>query len=103
MPEHTYTLSGGPASREAGRLDFQHVLLCKMTGGLLPESISSHLATLPAPRIADIGTGTAKWLIDLSSQLSASASLTGFDISEKTFPSTEKLPSNVTLRVHNAL
>lgn len=103
MTEHTYILGGGPASHESGRLDFQHVLLSKLTGTLLPSHISSHLATIPSPRIADIGTGTAIWLIDLSSQLPPSSSLTGFDINSETFPPAEELPSNLTLQAHDAL
>lgn len=103
MTEHTYILGGGPASRESGRLDFQHVLFGKLTGTLLPNHISSHLAITPSPRVADIGTGTASWLIDLSSQLPPSSTLTGFDINSGTFPPAEKLPSNIALQVHDAL
>ena len=103
MAEYTYILGGGPASRESGRLDFQHVLFRKLTGALLPGHISSHLSSIDSPHIADIGTGTGSWLIDLGSQLPPSSSLTGFDINSETFPPAETLPSNLTLQAHDIL
>lgn len=101
--EHTYLLGSGPPSRESGRLDVQHVFFGKITGELVPKSISSHLGTVASPRIADIGTGTAVWLIDIGSQLPPTSHLAGFDITEDTFPPADKRPENLTLHKHNAV
>lgn len=103
MTSHTYLLGSGPASRESGRLDFQHVFWGKLTGGLLPKSISNHLSTIASPRIADIGTGTASWLVDLGTQLPPASTLHGFDINAATFPPAETLPPNVSLQEANAV
>ena len=103
MASLTYTLGSGPPSRESKRLDIQHVFWGKLTGSLLPRSISDHLSTIAAPRVADIGTGTASWLVDLGTQLPPTSSLNGFDMNAETFPPAEKLPSNLTLQVANAL
>lgn len=47
-------------------------------------------------RIADIGTGTGIWLIDVNRQL-PSARLDGFDISPDQYPPKEWLPSTISL------
>ena len=52
--------------------------------------------------IADVGTGTAIWLLDLSRELS-SAQLDGFDISLAQAPPKQWLPANVELRTWNIL
>ncbi|KAI1288785.1 S-adenosyl-L-methionine-dependent methyltransferase [Xylaria venustula] len=59
-------------------------------------------ATLPAtPRIADIGTGTGRFLLILHT-LYPDATLDGSDISSALYPPQDGLPSNVTLTVLNA-
>ncbi|KAJ4362147.1 hypothetical protein N0V95_001495 [Ascochyta clinopodiicola] len=64
-------------------------------GYLLPPSIS---ASLPAnARIADIGTGTGIWPIELSQTSPATYSIHGFDISSEQFLPASSLPTNVTL------
>ncbi|KAF4633301.1 hypothetical protein G7Y89_g4820 [Cudoniella acicularis] len=52
----------------------------------------------PAPRIADIATGTAIWLQDLADMLTPSAQLDGFDISLSQCPPKAWLSKNITLR-----
>ncbi|OQE34335.1 hypothetical protein PENCOP_c021G02824 [Penicillium coprophilum] len=47
-------------------------------------------------KIAEIGTGTGIWLLDLASQLPQSAQLDGFDFSEEQFPHEDFWPANVT-------
>ncbi len=62
--------------------------------------------SIPIPKhnacIADIGTGTAIWLLDLARELPA-AHLDGFDISLAQVPPKQWLPKNVKLRTWNAL
>ncbi|KAI9755040.1 MAG: hypothetical protein M4579_004443 [Chaenotheca gracillima] len=53
-------------------------------------------------KIADIGTGTAAWPIELAQTLPASTKLDGFDISRSLFPAKEYLPKNVTLNTLDA-
>lgn len=106
MAQPTYILGdGGPVSDEITRLDFQHFFFFrKLTGDrLLPKSISEHLSTLPAPGVADVGTGTGGWLADLARQLPPTSSLYGFDIDTDKFVPADKLPSNITLEAGNAL
>jgi len=81
---------------EAERLDEQTELLNQNIGYLLHPSIASKLQV--APTIADIGTGTGFFLVQLS-ELYPGASLYGFDISPALYPSTETLPSNIHLDV----
>lgn len=54
-------------------------------------------------KIADVATGTAVFLRDLSEQFKdPSMELHGFDISADQFPPTEKLADNITLHISNA-
>lgn len=48
------------------------------------------------PKIADVGTGTAQWLIDVAHEI-PSAQLDGFDISSDQFPCKAWLPHQITL------
>lgn len=62
--------------------------------------------SIPIPkhdaRIADVGTGTAIWLLDLARDL-PSAQLDGLDISLAQAPPKQWLPKNVNLRTWNAM
>lgn len=101
--EQPYILGDGVPSVETARLDEQHVMLRKITGGqLVPDDIAAHLATIPSPRIADVGTGTAAWLIDMGSHLPTTTALAGFDIADDTFPAAESRPANLSLHMHSA-
>ena len=104
MTQETYLLGSGPPSREIERLDVQHAFWAKLTGRtLLPKPISSYLATVPSPRVGDLGTGNANWLVDLGTQLPPTSTLAGFDISADIFPPADKRPGNLTLEIHNAI
>ncbi|KAK4221116.1 S-adenosyl-L-methionine-dependent methyltransferase [Podospora fimiseda] len=83
------------------RLDEQHIFTTKTLGFLLHPNI-------PAPssnaKIADIGTGTGIWLLDLARSLPSTCIFTGFDITPSAFPSeSDAMPPNVTFRVHDTL
>ncbi|KAL5091544.1 hypothetical protein Trisim1_002762 [Trichoderma cf. simile WF8] len=53
-------------------------------------------------KIAEIGTGTGIWLLDMASQCSPTVQLDGFDISDDQFPHKSALPNNVTLSIMDA-
>ncbi|KAI0857683.1 hypothetical protein F4860DRAFT_338534 [Xylaria cubensis] len=80
-------------AREAQRLDKQCDLMTECIGYVLNPSFS-----LPkAPRIADIGTGTARFLVQVHPTVSPDAVLEGYDISSALFPPKDALPANITL------
>ncbi|KAF7914188.1 uncharacterized protein EAF01_000594 [Botrytis porri] len=84
------------------RLNLQHYLWKDGLGYLLHPSIP------PPPletkyRIADLGTGTGIWPLDLARQLPPTVQVYGFDISPAQFPHPSYLPSNVKLQVLNSL
>jgi len=81
---------------EAERLDKQLNLLSENIGYLVHPSIRAKLPA--APVIADLGTGTGLFLVQLAEQF-PKASLHGFDISPALYPSPQTLPSNVKLEV----
>jgi len=92
--ENGYSLGRGYAS--SLRLNFQHHLLKELLGYSIHPDILSK-GTLPeSPKIADVGTGTAQWLIDVSHEI-PSAQLDGFDISKAQFPSKAWLPAQISL------
>ncbi|KAI1077851.1 S-adenosyl-L-methionine-dependent methyltransferase [Whalleya microplaca] len=77
---------------EVQRLNDQFDLMTENIGYILHPSVA-----LPsAPRIADIGTGTARFLLRLQPTY-PDANLEGFDISSALFPPQSSLPSNVSL------
>lgn len=78
------------------RLNFQHHLLRELLGYSIHPGILSKGTLPPNPRIADVGTGTGQWLIDVSHEI-PSAQLDGFDISKDQFPSRTWLPSKISL------
>ncbi|KAL7912417.1 S-adenosyl-L-methionine-dependent methyltransferase [Trichoderma velutinum] len=53
-------------------------------------------------KIAEIGTGTGIWLLDVASQCAPTVQLDGFDISDNQFPHNSALPKNVTLSIMDA-
>lgn len=106
MAQPTYILGdSGPVSDEVARLDFQHFSFFRKLAGdkLLPKHISEYLSTLPSPSVADVGTGTGAWLVDLARELPPTSSLYGFDIDTNKFAPADTLPSNVTLAAGDAL
>ncbi|MCJ1433764.1 hypothetical protein MMC27_003129 [Xylographa pallens] len=83
--------------RAQRRLNCQHYLWRETLNFLISPNISIG----PTPRVADVGTGTGIWLLDLAKNLPSSAQLEGFDISSTGYPPKEWLPSNVELRLWN--
>ncbi|KAM3155414.1 hypothetical protein ABEW05_004043 [Botrytis cinerea] len=95
MPD-SYKENMGRDAKESERLDEQLELLNINIGYLLHPSITSKLP--PSPTIADIGTGTGKFLVHFAG-IHPNASFYGSDISPLLFPPVETLPSNVHLEV----
>ncbi|KAL8658978.1 MAG: hypothetical protein Q9202_007338 [Teloschistes flavicans] len=81
----------------ATRLNSQH-LLWKMEIGWLLHPL---LVPTPSFRVADLGTGTAIWPLDLAQSLPM-AQVDGFDIDLEQCPPSEWLPHNVTIREWDA-
>ncbi|OTB15896.1 hypothetical protein K445DRAFT_300691 [Daldinia sp. EC12] len=82
--------------RELERLNTQLDYINTNIGYLLHPAVAASLP--PNPRIADIGTGTARFLLLLREQY-PNAILDGYDISPKLFPPENRLPPNVSLGV----
>ncbi|KAJ5946124.1 hypothetical protein N7454_002963 [Penicillium verhagenii] len=80
------------------RLDAQHLLWKLYKGYDLHPAISA----TDDMKIAEIGTGTGIWLLDVASQVSKNAQLDGFDLSEDQFPHRSAWPENVTFRTLDA-
>ncbi|PQE18640.1 umta methyltransferase family protein [Rutstroemia sp. NJR-2017a BVV2] len=78
------------------RLNLQHYLWKDGLGYLLHPSISLNG---PNTRIADLGTGTGIWVLDLARQLPETTQLYGFDISDAQYPHPKYLPPNVKLEI----
>lgn len=98
--EKGYALVRGYAS--SLRLNLQHHLLRELIGYHIHPSILSNPNLPKDPKIADIGAGTAQWLIDVN-RLLPSAQLDGFDISKDQFPSTAWLPAQISLQELDAM
>ena len=78
------------------RLNLQHYLWKQQQGHLIhPNILSIKQENL---KIADIGTGTAIFLLDLADSLPPSTQLHGFDIDLTQCPPKPWLPANVNLR-----
>ncbi|MCJ1431029.1 hypothetical protein MMC27_000379 [Xylographa pallens] len=80
--------------RAASRLDLQHYIWKQSQGYLVHPNIPLDPEDL---KIADIGTGTGIWLLDLADQLPVSVQLDGFDIDTSQCPPAEWLPENVAI------
>ncbi|KAL7941077.1 S-adenosyl-L-methionine-dependent methyltransferase [Trichoderma barbatum] len=80
------------------RLDSLH-LLFRMYNGY---TLSPNIPTSSNMKIAEIGTGTGMWLLDVASQCPPTIQLDGFDISGDQFPHKSALPNNVTLSIMDA-
>ncbi|RDA94322.1 hypothetical protein CP533_3771 [Ophiocordyceps camponoti-saundersi (nom. inval.)] len=81
------------------RLDAQHLLWIMHLGYVLHPDIPIR----EDMKIADIGCGTAIWLLDISRSLPRSAQLHGYDISDSLFPSRSLWPENVSLDLLNSM
>ncbi|KAK3711327.1 hypothetical protein LTR37_009707 [Vermiconidia calcicola] len=79
---------------EAYRLNYQHKLLCDISGGLYRAPLDESKAL----RVLDIGCGTTNWAIEFAEQY-PNASVHGFDMNESN--EWEAAPSNCHLWVAN--
>ena len=93
--EKGYALGRGYTSQL--RLNFKQHLFRELLGYLIHPSILSNHNLPENPKIADVGAGTAKWLIDVHRVL-PSAHLDGFDISKDWDPSDAWLPAQISLQ-----
>ena len=82
------------------RLDEQHILTTKIFGFLIHPNIP---LISPSIKIADVGTGTGIWLLDVAKSLPPTCQFTGFDVSSSTFPPPHSLPPNVTFKNQDML
>ncbi|KAM7212793.1 S-adenosyl-L-methionine-dependent methyltransferase [Rhypophila decipiens] len=91
------------------RLDEQHIFTTKTLGFLIHPNIISSLSSLDRPgddtpdlKVADIGTGTGIWLLDVAKTYpSLCDQLVGFDVTCSCFPSPGELPSNITFKIQD--
>ncbi|MCJ1225629.1 hypothetical protein MMC12_002278 [Toensbergia leucococca] len=95
-PSDPYVLNRNVAA--TARLNLQHYIWKEEMGYLLHPSIPNDRENL---RVADVGTGTGIWLLDIAHNLPASAQLEGLDISLDQTPPTSWLPPNVSFHHFN--
>ncbi|GKZ24650.1 hypothetical protein AbraIFM66951_011921 [Aspergillus brasiliensis] len=93
-------------AEESRRLDEQFDLLSENLGYLIhPEILSSlRRSNNPPIKIADLATGTARFLrqvAESSDPILADARFDGSDLSAAQFPVSSSLPSNIHLRLHD--
>ncbi|KAK0391596.1 hypothetical protein NLU13_1096 [Sarocladium strictum] len=88
----------GRGIRDSIRLDAQHLLWRLHQGYALHPSIP----VTSGLRIAEVGTGTAMWLLDLATSLPRDVQLHGYDISSAQFPPPSTLPKNIQLSILNS-
>ncbi|KAJ5766036.1 uncharacterized protein N7511_003652 [Penicillium nucicola] len=81
------------------RLDAQH-LLWKLHRGF---ELHPDIAVTENMKIAELGTGTGIWLLDLAEKLPPTVQLHGYDISNDQYPSKNLWPKNVKLGVLDSL
>ncbi|RDA85562.1 hypothetical protein CP532_3322 [Ophiocordyceps camponoti-leonardi (nom. inval.)] len=81
------------------RLDAQHLLWTMHLDHVLHPDIPLR----ENMKIADVGCGSAIWLLDLSRCLPRSAQLHGYDISDSLFPPRSSWPENMSLTLLDAL
>ncbi|MCJ1382479.1 hypothetical protein MMC17_005592 [Xylographa soralifera] len=96
-----YVLGRGfqATTSQKNRLNLQHYIWKDTTGYLVHPSISLDKQDL---KVADVGTGTGIWLLDLARILPYSARLNGYDITLAQCPVKEWLPPNVTFSTLDA-
>lgn len=83
----------------SARLNLSHYIWQSSFGYNLHPRIQDAIRGKENLRVADIGTGTGIWLLDLASHLPPSAQLDAIDISFGQMPPREWLPHNVNLRL----
>ncbi|KAL6892006.1 S-adenosyl-L-methionine-dependent methyltransferase [Trichoderma evansii] len=65
-------------------------------------TIDPEIPITPDTKIADMGTGTGIWLLDVAEQVPSTVQLDGFDISDKQFPHKANRPDNMNFRALDA-
>ncbi|KAI6083462.1 S-adenosyl-L-methionine-dependent methyltransferase [Hypoxylon rubiginosum] len=80
------------------RINLMHHLWTRFFGYTIHPKIPIESANL---KVADIGTGTGMWLLDVAEKLPKETQLDGFDISFDAAPPSEILPTNVKFRHWN--
>ncbi|KAK6443602.1 hypothetical protein LTR95_000429 [Oleoguttula sp. CCFEE 5521] len=89
-------------ARESQRLDAQHGALRTNVGFLLHHCIVDALPKVGPIKIADLGTGTGAWLLELAEEMEdARITYTGLDISDVQFPAAP--PSGVSFKTYDML
>jgi SAM-dependent methyltransferase len=83
----------------SSRLDEQHYITTKTLGFLIHPSIQLPKTSKPL-RVAEIGTGTGIWLLDVAKTLPSGTQLTGFDITDSAFPA-KPWPDNIDFRLQD--
>jgi len=101
--ESIYFLNAGSPEAEHRRLNTQHFVFTDiMQEDLLPPHIASSLAASPTPpKILDLATGSAIWLVEIAKTLPPEAELVGVDLDTSKFPPASSLPSNISLQTAN--
>ncbi|KAL5364273.1 S-adenosyl-L-methionine-dependent methyltransferase [Aspergillus floccosus] len=84
---------------ESVRLDAQHLLLTYHCGYVLHP----HICVSESMNIAEVGTGTGRWLLDVARAVPETVQLDGFDVSDSQFPPRRMWPPNVTMSALNSL
>ncbi|KAK1756695.1 S-adenosyl-L-methionine-dependent methyltransferase [Echria macrotheca] len=79
------------------RLDEQHIFTTKTLGFLIHPNIP---APGPQSKIADVGTGTGIWLLDVAKTVPPTVQLVGFDATPSSFPSSS-VPPNVSFKIQD--
>ncbi|QIW95580.1 hypothetical protein AMS68_001098 [Peltaster fructicola] len=92
----TYVLTRDTAA--SARLNLSHFIWLDAYGFNLHPTIAKAIVGRANLRVADIGTGTGIWLLDVAKTLPSSAQLDAIDISFSQCPPTAWLPYNVNLR-----
>ncbi|KAK1243048.1 hypothetical protein MKX08_005860 [Trichoderma sp. CBMAI-0020] len=83
---------------EGLRLETQHLLFNIHNG----YTIDPKIPITPEMKIADMGTGTGIWLLDIARQVPSTVQLDAFDISDKQFPHKDSRPDNISFRILDA-
>lgn len=111
-----YPLNHSELSAEIERLEWNHHnVYIPITGntvvssevdaylqGLVKERAASGTSGQPPVSVADVGTGTGIWLVDLASSLPPTARLDGYDFNTSKFRPATSRPPNVQLLEANA-
>ncbi|KAL7811405.1 S-adenosyl-L-methionine-dependent methyltransferase [Trichoderma gracile] len=88
----------GRSYSEGLRLETQHLMFRIHNG----STIDPKIPITSTSKIADVGTGTGVWLLDMATQVPPTVRLDGFDISDEQFPHESNVPSNVHFRIADA-